>query len=124
VLAQFRRGMRGFLRFSERVTRHAGATPALYQLMLAVHTHKGAEPPDIGAVAGALGLKHHSAVELVQRGAALDLVSRSGDPGDARRALVSLTPHGTKTLVALVGLHKAELQRIRRDTFDVLRNLD
>ena len=45
--------------------RAAGLTPAQHQLLLAVRGHDG--DPTIGDVAEHLMLRHHSAVELVDR---------------------------------------------------------
>jgi DNA-binding MarR family transcriptional regulator len=125
VLAQFRHGLRGFLRFSEQVCERHGCTPALYQLMLVLKTADvRGRPVDIGNMANALGLKHHSAAELVHRAAALGLVDKASDPDDARRTLVALSEKGRCAVRDLAVEHIAELKRIRVTAFDVLARLD
>ena len=64
-LLRFRDALRRFLRWSEDQARAAGLTPAQHQLLLAVRGHDG--DPTIGDVAEHLLLRHHSAVELVDR---------------------------------------------------------
>jgi DNA-binding MarR family transcriptional regulator len=121
ALASFRRALRGFLRFSEDAARSAGLTPAQHQLLLAVKGHEGEGHPSIGDVADALQLRHHSAVELVDRAQSAGLVVRSTDPGDARRHLLELTPRGEHLLADLSWLHRSELVRFRTE---VLAHLD
>ena len=64
-LLEFRTGLRRFLHWSEEQARAAGLTAAQHQLLLAVRGHDGG--PTIGEVAEQLLLRHHSAVELVDR---------------------------------------------------------
>jgi DNA-binding MarR family transcriptional regulator len=123
TLAQFRRGLRRFNAFSEKLNARFGSTQAIYSLMLIIKSNRAAEPPDIGKAASALGLKHHSAAELVQRGEAAGFIARMDDPHDGRRCLLRLTEKGERVISELVALHKAELIRVRADTFDVLERL-
>src|SRR4029078_12587401 len=85
ALAQFRGGLRGFLHFSEQAARDAGTTPAQHQLLLAVRGHPASECPVFVDLARPLQLRHHSAVELVDRAEAAGLVRRTPDPADLRR---------------------------------------
>jgi DNA-binding MarR family transcriptional regulator len=64
-LLRFRDALRRFQRWSEGEAAAAGLTPAQHQLLLAVRGHDG--DPTIGDVADHLMLRHHSAVELVDR---------------------------------------------------------
>ena len=59
------------MRWSEEAARTAGLTPALHQLLLAVRGARKPEGPTIGAVADALLVRHHTAVELAQRAEAV-----------------------------------------------------
>ena len=122
VLAQWRRGLRGFLVFSERSCAGHGATPAMYQLMLVLKTAR--RPVDIQMAATALSLAHHSAAELVQKTEAASFVSRSADPSDARRSMLTLTELGERTVAALAREHAAFLRQVRADSFDILHELD
>lgn len=110
-LLEFRDGLRRFLRWSEERAQEVGLTAAQHQLLLAVRGHRGA-PPTIGDVAGHLLLKHHSAVGLVDRAAALGLVERVADPGDHRVVRLRLTAEGQARLDGLSAQHLAELERL------------
>ena len=67
ALARFRHALRVFLSFSEAAARAADMPPAQHQLLLAVRGWGGEGDPSISDVADLLVLRHHSAVELVQR---------------------------------------------------------
>ena len=110
-LLEFRDGLRRFLRWSEERAQEVGLTAAQHQLLLAVRGHRGA-PPTIGDVAAHLLLKHHSAVGLVDRTAALGLVERVADPGDHRVVRLRLTSEGQARLDELSAQHLAELERL------------
>jgi len=124
ALARFRHALRVFQRFSEDAARAAGLTPAQHQLLLAVKGWAGDEPPTIGEVADVLQLKHHSAVELVQRAAGAGLVETAADPDDGRRQRLEVTDAGEAKLASLSLLHREELRRFRLEMNDVLRELD
>jgi len=66
--------------------------------------------PTIGHLAERLFLRHHSAVELVNRLQSLDLVSREPSAEDARQVLVQLTPKGKRILHQLSIVHRTELE--------------
>ena len=113
ALARFRRALRGFLYFSEQAARAAGLTPAQHQLLLAVKGVECDRAPTIGEVADWLKLRHHSAVELVDRAVTAGLVVRETDPDDARCQRLVLTAHGEEKLAVLSGLHREELRRFK-----------
>jgi len=109
VLAQFRYQLRTFLAFSETAAQNAGLTPQQHQALLAI---KGLADPDgasVGDIAGFLLIRHHTAVELVDRMAKLKLIGREADPEDARRVLVKLTAKGEQKLRSLSRIHLDEL---------------
>lgn len=101
-LLAFRIELRRFLRHSETVSQEAGLTPALHQLLLAI---RGGSAPTIGAVADALELRHHTAVDLAQRAEHLGLVARTRDTEDARRVHLELTAAGLRSLDTLTRQH-------------------
>ena len=109
-LLELRDGLRRFLRWSEDQARAAGLTPAQHQLLLAVRGH-GA-PPTIGEVAEHLLLRHHSAVELVDRAEQGGLLRRRPDAADHRVVRVELTPLGARRLATVAALHREELRRL------------
>jgi DNA-binding MarR family transcriptional regulator len=123
-LAAFRHALRVFLRFSEDAARAAELTPAQHQLLLAIRGWGGPSAPTISDVAEMLQLRHHSAVELVQRAAATGLVVATGDPNDGRRQRLTCTESGEAKLASLSLLHRDELRRFRREMNDLLRELD
>ena len=111
-LLAFRTALRRFLRWSEEQAASLDITPAQHQLMLAIRGHDGTLGPTIGDVADALLLRHHSAVGLVDRAEAAELVERRSDPGDQRVVRLRLTAFGARRLRQLAGLHLAELRRM------------
>jgi DNA-binding MarR family transcriptional regulator len=111
-LLAFRDGLRRFQHWSEARARAVGLTGPQHQLLLAVRGH--GSPPSIGEVAHHLLLRHHSAVELVDRAVRAGLVARVGDPGDHRIVRLELTPEGEAKLTALATAHIEELSRLRR----------
>jgi DNA-binding MarR family transcriptional regulator len=107
-----RTGLRRFLRWSEDAARDAGLTPAQHQLLLAIRGHEARLGPTIGDVADALVLKHHSAVELVQRAEAAGLIVRVPDPSDGRVVRLALSRRGKVALERLSNSHIEELARL------------
>ena len=109
ALAAIRRGMRQFLDFSAGAARAAGLTPAQHQALLAIKGMTG--PVTVGSLAEWLGIRHHSAVGLVDRLVALKLVARTADRSDRRRVRLRLTPRASAKLAMLSRTHRAELRR-------------
>lgn len=108
-LLAFRSSLRRFQRWSEDQARAAGLTHVQHQLLVAVKGHPGTEPPTVGELAGYLLLRHHSAVELIDRAEAARLVQRITDGRDARLVRIRLTPKGGRILRELTPAHLAEL---------------
>lgn len=111
-LLEFRDGLRRFLHWSEEQAKAVGLTAAQHQLLLAVRGHPDPLGPTIRDVAGHLLLKHHSAVELVDRAQAAGLVERHPDPDDHRVVRLRLSRDGARRLAALSAQHVEELQRL------------
>jgi DNA-binding MarR family transcriptional regulator len=111
-LLTFRDAIRRFLHWSEQQAKSVGLTPAQHQLLLAVRGHDG--DPTTGEVAGHLMLRHHSAVELIDRAERAELVQRSTDPDDHRVVRLRLTRTGERRLATLSTAHLAELRRLQR----------
>lgn len=110
ALANFRYEIRRFLRASEEAARVAGIEPQHHQLLLAVKGIAPGTPSTIAYLAERLQLRHHSVVGLVDRLERRHLVARRRDPGDHRRALVSLTDAGERILRELSMLHQEEIR--------------
>jgi DNA-binding MarR family transcriptional regulator len=111
-LLELRTGLRRFLRWSEHQAKAAGLTPAKHQLLLAVRGHPNPDGPTVGEIAEYLVLRHHSAVGLIDRAVADDLVERSADPRNKSVVRVTLTPAGNAKLDALSEAHVQEIAQL------------
>ena len=112
ALAEFRYRLRTFILFSEQAAEAMGLHPQQHQLLLQV---AGCEPGIAATVAYAadrLGLRHNSAVELVDRCVKQDLLVRSSDPRDARRVLLQISTKGRRMLLSLSDSHARELDEL------------
>jgi DNA-binding MarR family transcriptional regulator len=112
TLAQFRYELRRFQAFSEAAANRSGLTAQQHQALLAIRGFSSREPISIGDLARYLLIRHHTAVELVDRMVKLKILSRSVDPRDARRVLVQLTREGERRLQRLSRIHLEELRAI------------
>ncbi len=108
-LLAFRASLRRFQHWSESQAREAGVTHVQHQLLVAVKGHPGDLPPSVGDIADYLLLRHHSAVELIDRAEAAGLVVRRTDPEDARVARIELTRKGDTLVTQLTQAHLAKL---------------
>jgi DNA-binding MarR family transcriptional regulator len=104
-LLAFRSELRQFLRWSEQTAREAGLTPALHQLLLVLRGHPQMPGPTIGQIAQELCIRHHSAVELIQRAESSGLIWRERDTIDHRRVHLALTSQGHEQLEILTREH-------------------
>jgi DNA-binding MarR family transcriptional regulator len=98
ALAEFRYRLRVFVAFADANAKNVGLTSQQYQALLAIEGLSGQKPMLVGHLAKLLLIKHHTAVELVDRMTKLDLVQRSVDVNDNRRVLVTLTRKGRRLL--------------------------
>jgi DNA-binding MarR family transcriptional regulator len=110
ALAEFRARIRRFLHFSEDLARRNGVEPAQYQLLLAIKGAAEGRPPTISYLCETLQVRHHSAVELVNRTEARGLVARFREAPDRRLVYVRLTEDGERMLATLATTHLAELR--------------
>lgn len=111
ALAELRFRLRSFLAFSEAQAKTVGLEPRQHQLLLALRGLPAGQRPTIGTLADRLILKHHTAVELVDRLERLGLVQRDADPSDGRVTLVSITARGQGLLERLSVAHRSELAK-------------
>ncbi|MFZ3217083.1 MAG: MarR family winged helix-turn-helix transcriptional regulator [Candidatus Acidiferrales bacterium] len=113
ALADFRFEIRRFLNFSERIVRAAGLEPQQHQALLALKGLPARRLATVGVLAGRLLIRHHSAVELVNRLEAKGLLRRARSAADRREVVLSLTRRGEALLTRLTQPHRAELQSAR-----------
>ncbi len=111
-LLELRTGLRRFLHWSEEQAKAVGLTAVQHQLLLAIRGHRGRDGPAISDIADQLLLRHHSAVELVDRAEVAGLVRRCADPDRYRVVRLTLTPRGAETLERLAAQHLEELAHL------------
>jgi DNA-binding MarR family transcriptional regulator len=109
ALAQFRYQLRKFLAFSEAAAQKAGLTPQQHQALLAIKGFSDPGAISVGDLARVLLIKHHTAVELMDRMTKLGLLSRIVDDNDGRRVLLKLTARAEQKLRRLSKIHFEEL---------------
>jgi DNA-binding MarR family transcriptional regulator len=112
TLAEFRYELRRFLLFSECAALEAGLQPQQHQLLLQVAGAPENMAVTIAYAAERLGLKHNSAVELVDRSEREGLLERTADVNDKRRAILRATRKGKLVLGRLAGSHAEELNEL------------
>jgi DNA-binding MarR family transcriptional regulator len=110
ALAEFRHQIRKFLHFSEQAVRKAGLERGQYQLMLAIKGMPAGIRPRIRELATRMQIRHHSAVELINRLESGGYVRRQRAQDDRREVLLALTPLGERTLAELALHHHEELR--------------
>ena len=98
ALAELRYRIRHFLREGDAVAHAAGLEPQQYLLLLTLRGLPEGEEASIRTLAQRLALKHHSAVELIDRLEAHGYVRRNRGRDDRRQVLVSLLPRGQRML--------------------------
>lgn len=114
ALAAFRAALRRFLHFTETGARAAGLSPQQHQLLLAVKGRPGRDWATVGELAESLGVRHHTAVGLVDRCVDLALVRRHRQGDDRRVVQVWLTPKGARILERLSRQNRRELEALRK----------
>jgi DNA-binding MarR family transcriptional regulator len=123
ALAEFRYQIRRFLHFSEQVVKNAGVERGQYQLMLAIKGIPAGVRPRIRELATRMQIRHHSAVELVNRLEAGGFVHRTRAQDDRREVLLALTPKGEKALGELALHHHDELRSAAPELVAALRRI-
>jgi DNA-binding MarR family transcriptional regulator len=123
TLADFRYELRRFLLFSESASQEAGLQPQQHQLLLQVAGASHEAPVTIAYAANRLGLKHNSTVKLVDRSEREDLIERTADKEDKRRAILRLTRKGRQVLQKLSGEHARELNEMAPRLVRALRRV-
>lgn len=122
-LAQFRYALRQFLHFSEDAARTAGLTPRQHQALLAVRGFADNGDMSIGDLAESLQIRHHSAVGLIDRLVAQNLMQRRSCDLDRRQVRLLLTRRAASILDRLTLAHTEELRRIGPVITDLLTRL-
>ena len=112
ALAAFRYELRKFLAFSEEAARSVGLEPQQHQLLLAVRGLPRELRPTIGVIAERLCVRHHTAVALVDKLEAHELLMRERSTEDRREVFLRLTERGETVLRDLSKLHRDQLRNV------------
>jgi DNA-binding MarR family transcriptional regulator len=110
ALAEWRYQIRKFLALSEEAARSVGIEPQHHQLLLAIKGLPEGMIPTISVIAKRMAVRHHTAVELVDRLVARGLVKRTPCSTDRRSVLVALTPRADWLLRRLSDQHRSQLR--------------
>ena len=115
TLAEWRYQLRRLIGRRETAARTAGVEPQQYVLLLQIKGLEARGAVTIGMLAERLQIRHHSAVELVDRLEQRGLVRRTRSKEDRRQVLVSLLPRGEKLLERVVRQRIGELRASGRE---------
>lgn len=122
-LSDLRYLLRQFLTFSESAAEAAGLPPHQHQALLAIKGFPDGTEVTVGALAERLGIKHNSAVGLIDRLAKAGFVRRERDASDRRRVSVALTAKAERLLASLTRIHRDQLKRIAPTLRSILEEL-
>jgi DNA-binding MarR family transcriptional regulator len=110
ALAQFRFLIQRYYNNTEKSARVVGLTSQHYRCMLQLRGLPAGEQPTIRNLAERMQIRHHSAVELVDRMEKRGLFRRVRSKKDRRTVLLSMTPRGERILSRMVRERIAELR--------------
>jgi DNA-binding MarR family transcriptional regulator len=110
ALAEFRYQIRQFLNGSEQAARSTGLEPQQYLFLLALRGLPAGRAATIRELAERMQLRHHSAVEMVNRLERQQLLRRERSRTDRRQVILHLTPRAAKILSRLARQRIAELR--------------
>src|SRR5438309_12062613 len=114
AVAEFRAGLRQFLRRSERNARQSGLTPQRYLLLLMIKgAPDGSEQSTVTELAERLQLAQSTVTELVRRAEETGLVEREQSASDGRVAHLRLTPEGDRRLMRAFTSNEQGRQELR-----------
>jgi DNA-binding MarR family transcriptional regulator len=123
ALAAFRYQIRQFLHFSEEAARVAGLNPQQHQMLLALKgLPKGVEP-NVGEIADRLHIRHHSAVELIERLVHKGLIRKQRGDEDRRHVLLEVTVKAERILQKLSLAHREQLESMGPELIKALNKV-
>jgi DNA-binding MarR family transcriptional regulator len=123
TLAEWRYQLRLLLGRRETAARAVGVEPQQYVLLLQIKGLEARGAVTIGMLAERLQIRHHSAVELVDRLVERGMVARRRHEGDRRQVVVMLRPAGEAVLRRLALNSLAELRAEAPALLATLRRL-
>lgn len=123
ALAELRYLGRKFLRFSkDLLAAKAGLNPEQYEALLAIKAFFG-KPITILQLSERLQVKHHSAVNIVDRLVERKLIRRTAGEEDRRERHLELTAKGEELIGEMAALHFTELRDRSGDMIKALQRL-
>jgi DNA-binding MarR family transcriptional regulator len=123
ALAELRYLGRKFLRFSKDFLRaKAGLNPEQYEALLAIKAFPG-NSLTISQLSERLQVKHHSAVNIVDRLVERKLVRRQAGERDRRERHIELTAEGKTLIEELATVHYRELSTRSEEMIKGLKRL-
>ncbi|HKV24611.1 MAG TPA: MarR family transcriptional regulator [Candidatus Acidoferrum sp.] len=123
ALAELRYLIRHFLREGDAMARIAGLEPQQYLMLLTIRGLPEGSESTIQTLAERLALKHHSAVELIDRLETHGFVRRTRSHGDRRRVFVSLSPRGERFLERVARNRISELRSSGKTLVNAIESL-
>src|SRR5579863_829149 len=120
-MAELRHRVPLFLREGDPAARSPALQPQQYLLLLAIRALPADSAAKIQALADSLLIKHHSAVELVDRLEKRGFVRRTRSRDDRRQVLVSLLPKGQRVLERVV---QQRINEVRAGGSQLVRAID
>jgi DNA-binding MarR family transcriptional regulator len=124
ALAEFRYLLRKFLRFSKDLLRNTGdLNPEQYEALLAIKAFASPDGLTISQLSERLQVKHHSAVNIVDRLVEAKLVIREAGETDRRQRHVQLTARGEELIEELATVHRKEMRFRSADMIKTLERL-
>ena len=123
LLAELRYQIRRFLAYRDQNARDNGLEPQQYQALLTIKGAPSGTEVTVGRLAQRMMVRHHSAVEMVDRLATHGLVTRTRHPTDRRKMLVHLTAKGERMLRELALSSREELKSSGPALVALLRRL-
>jgi DNA-binding MarR family transcriptional regulator len=124
ALARLEYQLRKCLSLGEVAARRRKLTPQQHQTLLAIKGFSRELPISVGELATLLLVRHHTAVERMDRLSKLGLIDRAPDPDNARRVLVRLTPEGNRHLRRLSKIHAEQLSLAKSVLTGILKDID
>ena len=113
LVADWRATLRDFMSASKDILKKHEVTSMQYQTLLAIRVSDEPEGLSMNGLAAYLGVRHNSAVGLINRLESHGLVQRARSQRDRRVAHLRLTDEGENALEVLAEAHSQELNRIR-----------
>jgi len=123
LLAKFRREIRHFLQFSEQAACAVGLQPQQHQLLLQIAGAPDGTLVTVRYVAGAMGLRHNTTVELTKRCELMGLVRKHQDADDRRCVVLELTAQGHHALRQLSDVHSQQLRDLAPSLIQALTRI-